>query len=212
MNERTLLNNRLISPGPNLIEDMCEDCHFMLRTTKGIFRLITSGYMHKRLRWTNEDMSLPEGDKAESPPTTWPNQFNHTLLGWGCIICGLILSSPKASEKGSEITHPSVHHKYNQRVPAFRSISFRPITANQANEEVENPFKDRALSRTSRHPTILNMTEVVEYFHENNIHIKGVIVMRGGEEIVRVPWYLPMWSIFIRRDLRLRVKGIFQNG
>ncbi|CAD6449110.1 a5ff69bf-2b84-4b3d-a6b4-95e303d8d382 [Sclerotinia trifoliorum] len=212
MNDPTLHNNRFINPDPKLIDDICEDCHFMLRTRKGIFRLITSGYMHRRLRWTHEDMSLPEGDKPVPPPTTSPNQSDHTLLGWGCVICGLILSSPKASQKGSEITHPSVYHKYNPRVPAFRSISFRPIIANQADEEVENPFKDQALSRTSRHPTILNMTEVVEYFHENHIHIKGVIVMRGAEEIVRVPWHLPMWSIFIRRDLRFRVKGVFQNG
>ncbi|KAF7861927.1 hypothetical protein EAF04_007808 [Stromatinia cepivora] len=190
MKDRTLLDDKFINPDPKPVDDI--------------------GYLHKWLRWTHEDISLPEGDKPVSPPTTPPNQFDPTLLGWGCVICGLILSSPKASQKGSEVTHPSVSYKYNQKVGAFRSISFRPIIANRAGEEVENPFKDRVLSRTSQHPTVLNMTEVVEYFHENHIHIKGVIVLRGGEEILKVPWHLPMGSVFIRRNLRFRVKGVFQ--
>ncbi|QSZ35988.1 hypothetical protein DSL72_007110 [Monilinia vaccinii-corymbosi] len=213
---------KFINPNPTQ-ETICEECFLMTHTIDGLYRLMTRGYLHHWLLWTNDDITKPQplahdvwaynteekGAPLSPPPTPLgdhlPYQSNPPPLGYGCPICSTALSAPKASQKGSEILHNTVLYKYNQKAvgEAFRQINFHAITSNAAGQEIENPFKDQVLSKSRKHTILLHSTEVVEYLTKENIQITGLVVMRGDEEITKIPFIIPIEFIF-RKNLHLK--------
>ncbi|KAF7890804.1 uncharacterized protein EAF01_010613 [Botrytis porri] len=188
------LHKMFISDG----DDMCRTCSYMLLTTYGLFGLITRGFDHGWIHYPQEPMSLSKD--ITSPCSTPPNpksSYDLQLLGWGCHFCALVLSDPKASQKGSQVTHPSVAHKYViEKHHEFRHIGFRAIIVNDAGEEVENPFRYRKFSLTGKNSDLLQMTEVVEYFYKHHLHVGGIAVERGSEVSYTVEWHVQMGSLY----------------
>ncbi|KAB8294049.1 hypothetical protein EYC80_009507 [Monilinia laxa] len=193
----------------------------MTNTIDGIYRLMTNGYLHHYLRWTtHDDIAIPpktthdvetkEDDALLSPTLPLqarypPFQFTPPPLGDDCLVCSAALSAPEATQKGTEILHRSVLHKYNLRHAQedLHLITFRAITTNAAGQEVDNPFEDKTLPKTGKYTNLVNSTVVVEYLAKEKIQMTGLKVMRGEEELTRIPFLVPIKSIF-RRNLHLK--------
>ncbi|KAI9650813.1 hypothetical protein NHQ30_000846 [Ciborinia camelliae] len=250
-NTVTPATRKVINMNPVFHGDICNTCGEMTQSIDGIYRLMTGGYLHHSLRFSDLDITIPthiahgsnynydnddngnvdeenveenirenpeENDKPISPPETPPNghqpQFFLPPPGYECLICHAVLTVPKASKQGSEVLHHSVFHKYNKNVIGreFRHINFYAITSNARGEEVDNPLKDRKLSRRPwkgrSRIKFINSTEVVEYMKEENIHISGIVAMRGDEEMARLRYHVPVWPLF-RKNLHF--KGQLSN-
>lgn len=185
---------------------ICLECKGMTQTFQGFFRLMTSGYLHEHLKWSHEDITLAppmvhgihtHGNKA--PPTPPMNRNNSQELpppGGGCMLCGHVLQSPRANQRGFEIIHPSTFHRFDRSRlgNVFHHISFHAIIYNRQGQQIENPFEDRTRSRIYPNSRLL-VTETLDWMAQENVQVDGLRVMRDDEEILTMPYHIPLWCL-----------------
>lgn len=153
---------------------------------------MTRGYLHHELRYTHDNIRAPQlmahhrgpytddGSPPLSPPPSplmnepsIPDFPAPPPLGYGCQICSAVLAEPKATQKDSEVIHPSVFYSYTDVAKnVFRHISFHAITTRTGGgEEIENPFKDRRFGRNRERRELLKSAEIIEYLTKEDIQV-----------------------------------------